>query len=241
MSLLQCFKSIRLRTVPTQRLYTTQTSPRKLFTGKSTTLLGFTAIGLGYYFYQEKEKFTVLQKEKEKERIKSYGKPNIGSSFQLFNVNQDKVTSSEELKGRFHMIYFQFTHCPDICPEEFDKMAEVTDQINNKDLFVPVFITCDPLRDTAPVVKEYVKDFHPDLIGFTGDKDELKRVARSFRVYSYTPPNVKAQDDYLVDHSIFLYLMDPQGKFIDCYSRDTTSDEVFKSVEAYIDEYTNRK
>ncbi|KAI9269792.1 SCO1/SenC-domain-containing protein [Sporodiniella umbellata] len=235
MSFIQRFKFVRPYSLPSRRLYTTQ-PPRKVFTWKSSAILGMTAMGLAYYFHEEKEKLKSLQKEREKERMKSYGKPNIGTSFELYNCNQDRVTSSEELKGKFHMIYFGFTHCPDICPEELDKMAEVTDQLDRQ-LFVPVFITCDPLRDTAKVVKEYVKDFHPDLIGFTGDPAELKRVARSFRVYSYTPPDVKAEDDYLVDHSIFLYLMDPQGKFVDCYSRDTTSEEVFQSVQSYMAEY----
>ncbi|KAG1056065.1 hypothetical protein G6F46_010645 [Rhizopus delemar] len=224
-----------------KRLYVTQPLPtRQVFTWKSTALLGITAVGLAFYFKQEKERLRLLHEQKEREKIKSFGRPNIGMPFKLFNVNEDKITSSEDLKGRYYMVYFGFTHCPDICPEELDKMAEVTDQVKNEfgqNVFVPVFITCDPLRDTAQVVKDYVTDFHPDLVGFTGDKDELKQVARSFRVYSYTPPNVKPEDDYLVDHSIFLYLMDPQGKFIDCYSRDTTSEEVFKSVKSYINEY----
>ncbi|CEG67106.1 hypothetical protein RMATCC62417_03577 [Rhizopus microsporus] len=214
-----------------------------MFTWKSAVVLGATAVGLVVYFRQEKEKLRLMREKREREKIKSFGRPNIGSPFKLYNVNEDRVTSSDDFKGRYYMVYFGFTHCPDICPEELDKMAEVTDKIKQEigeDILVPVFITCDPLRDTAEAVKEYVKDFHPDLIGFTGDKDELKRVARSFRVYSYTPPNAKPEDDYLVDHSIFLYLMDPEGKFVDCYARDTTSEEVFNSFKYYLEEYVNQ-
>jgi protein SCO1/2 len=168
------------------------------------------------------------------------GKPNIGQPFELLNANEGKLMSSKELMaGQYTLIYFGFTHCPDICPEELDKMAEVVDAVKEEfgPILTPVFITCDPLRDTEPVVKAYVKDFHPDLIGFTGDADTLKKVARSYRVYSYTPPNVSAEDDYLVDHSIFFYLMDPNGQFVDCYARDKTADEVLNSFRMYMREY----
>lgn len=105
---------------------------------------------------------------------------------------------------------------------------------------VPVFITCDPRRDTPEVVKEYVKDFHPDMIGLTGDQDEIRKVAKSFRVYVSSPPNVAEGEDYLVDHSIFFYLMDPEGKFVDCYAKDTTSEEVTASFKKYYKEYLDQ-
>lgn len=176
--------------------------------------------------------------KRERDKIRALGRPHIGGTFQLFNANEGRYTSSDDFKGQFYMVYFGFTHCPDICPEELDKMAEVTDEIKKQGgVLTPVFITCDPVRDTEQVVKEYVQDFHPDLIGFTGTKEELKKVARSFRVYSYIPPDVTKEDDYLVDHSIFFYLMDPEGNFIDCYARDTTVGEVLTSVRNYMNDY----
>lgn len=102
---------------------------------------------------------------------------------------------------------------------------------------VPIFITCDPRRDTPAVVREYIKDFHPDMIGLTGEQDEIRKVAKSFRVYVSSPPNVAEEDDYLVDHSIFFYLMDPEGKFVDCYAKDTTAEEVAASFKNYVKEY----
>lgn len=200
-----------------------------------------TGVGLGIYFKGEKEKLKTAKAKRDREAIRKLGRPNIGQPFTLLNVNEGRDMSSAELmNGRFTLIYFGFTHCPDICPEELDKMAEVVDQVKETmgdNIVVPVFITCDPLRDTEKVVKEYVQDFHPDLIGLTGSAEVLKKVARSYRVYSYTPPDVSPEDDYLVDHSIFFYLMDPQGKFVDCYARDTTADEVYQSVKNYIEDY----
>ncbi|RCH93411.1 Cu-binding protein, partial [Rhizopus stolonifer] len=215
--------------------------PPKTFTWKSAAVLTLTAAGLVVYFKNEKEKLQAQRKKQERDSIRALGRPNIGQPFKLLNVNQNRLMSSEELmNGKFTMIYFGFTHCPDICPEELDKMADVVDTVKaefGEDILTPVFITCDPLRDTEKVVKEYVQDFHPDLIGFTGPADELKQVARSYRVYAYTPPNVSADDDYLVDHSIFIYLMDPNGKFVDCYARDTTPDEVFTRFKNYMQDY----
>lgn len=203
--------------------------------------MAITAAGLVVYFRGEKEKLRAEKAKRERDTIKAMGRPHIGQPFELFNVNENKRTTSAELMdGQFTMLYFGFTHCPDICPEELDKMAEVVDAVKEEfgdHVLTPVFITCDPLRDTAEVVREYVQDFHPDLVGFTGSPEELKQVARSYRVYSYTPPNVSVDDDYLVDHSIFIYLMDPQGKFIDCYARDTTSDEVLHSFKNYMKDY----
>lgn len=193
------------------------------------------------YFRNEKEKLIELRKKRERDTIRAMGKPNIGQPFELLNANEGKVTSSKELMdGQYTLIYFGFTHCPDICPEELDKMAEVVDAVKQEfgpGVLTPVFITCDALRDTEAVVKAYVQDFHPDLIGFTGDADTLKQVARSYRVYSYTPPNVSVEDDYLVDHSIFFYLMDPNGQFVDCYARDKTAEEVLSSFKKYMRDY----
>ena len=112
-------------------------------------------------------------------------------------------------------VYFGFTHCPDICPEELDKMAQMLDLVSEKlppsnprtpDL-LPVFITCDPARDTPSVLKRYLAEFHPNLIGLTGTWEQIKAVCRSYRVYFSTPPGVKPGMDYLVDHSIYFYLM----------------------------------
>lgn len=204
-------------------------------------VLVITAIGLVTYFKGEKERLQAERAKQQRDKVRRLGKPNIGQPFELLNANQGKLMSSKELmEGRFTLIYFGFTHCPDICPEELDKMAQVVDAVKaeyGQDILTPVFITCDPLRDTEQVVKEYVADFHPDLIGFTGDAETLKQVARSYRVYSYTPPNVNKEDDYLVDHSIFFYLMDPEGKFVDCYARDNTAEEVLTSFKNYMQDY----
>jgi len=107
-------------------------------------------------------------------------------------------------------MYFGFTHCPDICPDELDKMAKMIDTIKAKrgaNVVRPIFVTCDPNRDTPAVVKSYLAEFHPDIIGLTGTWEEVKAMCKAYRVYFSTPPHVKPGQDYLVDHSIYFYLM----------------------------------
>ncbi|KAI9467975.1 MAG: SCO1/SenC-domain-containing protein [Benjaminiella poitrasii] len=233
---------VRQRYTKNKSFYSTKNSPQRTFTWKSAVVLGLTAVGLVVYFKQEKEKLKILRAKREREKIRKLGRPAIGQEqFELFNVNEDKRMSSKDiLHGHYSLVYFGFTHCPDICPEELDKMADVVDALKEKERVdvTPIFITVDPLRDSDELVKDYVQDFHPNMIGLTGDAEELKKVARSYRVYSYTPPNVTFEDDYLVDHSIFIYLMDSKGRFVDCYARDTTVEEVFESVKNYIQDDT---
>ncbi|ORX57426.1 SCO1 protein [Hesseltinella vesiculosa] len=211
------------------------------FTMKAAALFVGTGAGLLLYFQSEKKRVEEERKAKAQE-TKTFGKPKIGAPFTLINAATGQPTSSDEFNGRYYMVYFGFTHCPDICPEELDKMAEVVDNVKaDKELgpgvLVPVFITCDPRRDSAEIVHEYVQDFHPDMIGFTGDQDTIRQVAKSFRVYVSSPPKVAEGEDYLVDHSIFFYLMGPDGKFVDCYAKDTTAEEVTQSFKNYVKEY----
>lgn len=95
-------------------------------------------------------------------------------------------------------------------------MAEIIDKVRaaTKDdkLFLPVFITCDPARDTPEVLKEYLKEFHPAIVGLTGTYEQVKNVCKQYRVYFSTPKDVKPGEDYLVDHSIYFYLMGKRSR-----------------------------
>ena len=106
-------------------------------------------------------------------------------------------------------VYFGFSHCPDICPDELDKMALMYDKVVEKcgPVLVPIMVSCDPARDKPAVLKEYLKEFHPEIIGLTGEYENIKATCKAYRVYFSTPPNVKPGQDYLVDHSIYFYLM----------------------------------
>jgi protein SCO1/2 len=142
-------------------------------------------------------------------------------------------------------VYFGFSHCPDICPEELDKMARMIDIVRNKvsksaPPMVPVFITCDPARDTPAVLGSYVSEFHPDLIGLTGTWQQIKDVCKAYRVYFSTPEGVKPGQDYLVDHSIYFYLMDPEGDFVEALGRQHSPEEAAAIITAHMGDWRGK-
>ncbi|GAA6042548.1 hypothetical protein JCM8097_004661 [Rhodosporidiobolus ruineniae] len=206
------------------------------FTLKAGALFVATGLGLYYYFAQEKAK---MQEKKRQENAQArVGRPKIGGPFVLTDQN-GKEFSEKDLLDKWSMVYFGFTNCPDICPEELDKMTVVVDDISKSHQtdILPVFITCDPARDDVNAVKTYVKDFHPSLVGLTGSYDDIKKTAKAYRVYFSTPPTAKPGDDYLVDHSIFFYLMDPTGKFVDAFGRSMAAEDVTAKVGGYLEEW----
>ncbi|XP_062506129.1 protein SCO1 homolog, mitochondrial-like [Corticium candelabrum] len=190
------------------------------------TLGVFTVIGGAAVFYVHtlrKQK----QQEREREKTRSVGKAAIGGPFSLIDHNGERKTSDNFL-GQWLMIYFGFCHCPDICPDELDKMGMAVDGVNKlSDLYrlQPIFISVDPERDTPEAIKEYLKDFHPTMIGLTGTREEVDKVAKAYRVY-YSSSPVKGDNDYLVDHTIIMYLVGPDGNFIDYFGQNRTDGEI---------------
>jgi protein SCO1/2 len=129
-------------------------------------------------------------------------------------------------------VYFGFTHCPDICPDELDKMARMFDLVDEQrpGTLLPVFVTCDPARDGPKELKEYLVEFHPKFIGLTGTYEQIKDMCKAYRVYFSTPSAVKPGQDYLVDHSIYFYLMDPEGDFVEALGRQHSPDQAAKII-----------
>lgn len=102
------------------------------------------------------------------------------------------------------------------------------------DIFQSVFISVDPARDTIPQMKLYLSDFHPHIVGLTGAYTTIKNVCKAYRVYFSTPPDADPKGDYLVDHSIYIYLMDPNGQFVEAFGQSSTAEEVVERVRKEI-------
>jgi len=149
-----------------------------------------------------------MQRKRVAEHSKGMGRPLVGGPFSLID-HEGKPFTQEDLKGRYALVYFGFTHCPDICPEELDKMAGMIDKVKDThgNVMKPVFISCDPARDSPEVLKGYLAEFHQDILGLTGEYEEVKKTCKAYRVYFSTPSEVQPGQDYLVDHSIYFYLM----------------------------------
>lgn len=147
--------------------------------------------------------------------------------------------TKEDFLGGWVLLYFGFTHCPDICPDELDKMSAVVAALDRDAALPPVqplFITVDPERDDVPALARYVKDFHPRLVGLTGTPEEVRRAGRDYRVYASAGP--KDEDgDYIVDHSVLIYLLSPDGLFLDYYNRMKNQDQITQSVRNHIQNY----
>lgn len=171
------------------------------------------------------------------------GKAAVGGAFSLVDAKTGKVFTEKDLRGSFSMVYFGFTHCPDVCPDELEKVAAATTAVNarlatsNERASIavrPVFITIDPSRDDKKRVREYVREFHPDMVGLTGSEKACEDAARKYRVYYRKTGDEKATSDYLVDHSIITYLMNPDGDFVTFYGKNTTEKEVAESVYGHV-------
>ncbi|NXU81911.1 SCO1 protein, partial [Oreotrochilus melanogaster] len=178
------------------------------------------------------------EEELEKERNRGIGKPLLGGPFSLISHEGQPKTSKDYI-GQWVLIYFGFTHCPDICPDELEKMIQVVDEIDripSLPNLTPLFITIDPERDTKEAIAKYVKEFSPKLIGLTGTKAQINQVAKAYRVYYSEGP--KDQDnDYIVDHTIIMYLLGPDGDFVDYYGQNKRSTEISASIAAHMRKY----
>ncbi|KAK7513482.1 SCO1/SenC-domain-containing protein [Phyllosticta citriasiana] len=208
------------------------------FTLTSAVLFFAVGAGLVLYFRFEKQR---VERQRIAEQTKGVGRPKVGGPFELVDQNGKKFTS-EDMKGKYALVYFGFSHCPDICPEELDKMAEMIDRVKKTsgNTLRPVFITCDPARDTPAVLKTYLNEFHPDIIGLTGAYDDIKDICKKYRVYFSTPPDVKPGQDYLVDHSIYFYLMDPEGDFVEALGRNEPASRAAKIISDHIGDWRGR-
>jgi protein SCO1 len=140
--------------------------------------------------------------------------PTVGGPFTLESSNGKTVTD-RDFRGKYMLVYFGYTFCPDVCPTTLNAVADALDKLGPKaDALQPVFITVDPKRDTPAVMKQYTAAFTPRLIGLTGTAAQIAKVAKEYRVYYAEHRTGPGPNDYSMDHSSVLYLMGPDGKFV---------------------------
>jgi protein SCO1/2 len=150
--------------------------------------------------------------------VRYSGKADIRSEFSLTDHTGRAVTHAD-YADRWKLVFFGFTNCPDVCPTTLAYMASVIDLLGeDADRLAPLFITVDPIRDTVPVMAEYVSMFHPQLIGLTGTEAQVAKTARNFRTWYKRTEDETAHEHYSMAHSGRLYLMRPDGEFDAVYS-----------------------
>jgi protein SCO1/2 len=154
-----------------------------------------------------------------------YSGPAIGGPFELVDQTGRTITD-ETYRGKWLLVYFGYTHCPDACPTALNNIAVALDELGPRRKAVqPLFITVDPERDTVPVMKDYTAAFASDIVGLTGTQEQVGRAARAYRVYAKKHPTGTA-GDYDMDHSSIVYLMDPKGRFVANFTHETTPDRM---------------
>ena len=157
------------------------------------------------------------------------GPTNIGGPFTLTDQNGAR-RSDAEFRGKYMLIFFGYTFCPDVCPTTLSVMGAALDQLGkNADRIVPIFITVDPARDKPEVLKAYLSAFGPNFVGLTGSEEEIQAVAKSYRVYIQA--HKEQGENYAVDHSGIVYLMDKKGGFLANYSLDTPPDRMAMDLQ----------
>lgn len=137
----------------------------------------------------------------------------VGGPFTLVDQDGRHVTEKDFL-GKYMLVFFGYTYCPDVCPTELQVMTAALDQLGPEaDRIQPVFVSIDPARDTPAVLKAYVGNFGPRLIGLTGTPEQVAAIAKAYRAY-YAKAAGGSDTDYLMDHSSIIYLMGPDGRFV---------------------------
>ena len=157
--------------------------------------------------------------------------PQVGGPFTLTD-HTGRTVSEADFAGRFMLIYFGFTYCPDICPTEMQTFAEVMDRLGPlSERVQPILVTVDPARDTPEHLAGYVSLFHPRLVGLTGTEAQIAQMARAYRVY-YAKTDVRDAETYMMDHSAAVYLMGPDGAFVSIFGKGVPADRMADQIRA---------
>lgn len=150
----------------------------------------------------------------------------IGGPFTLIDTNGKTVTD-QTYRGKWILIYFGYTFCPDACPTALNDVSVALEKLGSRaDRLQPLFITVDPKRDTPQVIAEYLKSFDHRIVGLAGSQAQTDSVAKAYRVYAASQENDGDHDRYLVDHSAYFYLMNRDGKFVNVIAGDLSGDQI---------------
>jgi protein SCO1/2 len=156
----------------------------------------------------------------------------VGGPFHLVDQN-DKAVTEKDMKGHPFLVFFGFTHCPDVCPTSLFEISEVLRMLGpDADRAGALFITVDPERDTPAAMKDYLSNFDPHLRGLTGDPADVQAAIKAYRVYAKKVP--LEGGDYTMDHTAIVYLMDKDGRFVAPFSLKRTPEAAAADLRKYL-------
>jgi protein SCO1/2 len=155
----------------------------------------------------------------------------IGGAFALED-GAGKTVSDQTLKGRPFLVYFGYTHCPDVCPTELARISDILSKMGDKAI-PTLFITVDPERDTPKVMQDYVSSFNPAVIGLSGSSQAVEATEKTFRVFARKGQK-QPDGDYSMDHSSIVYLMDKTGAFVEAFNVERSPEDAAKDLAKYL-------
>ena len=164
-----------------------------------------------------------------------FGVRRVGGAFSLVDTNGRTVTD-RDFRGRYALVYFGYTSCPDVCPLALHDMAAALDRLGPRAAQVqPVFVTVDPQRDTPAVLRAYATAIDPRLVALTGSENAIGTALRAFRVQREARHLAgRPHDDYLVDHTSVLFLLGPDGRFVAPVRADEPPDRMAADIGAHL-------
>ncbi len=155
----------------------------------------------------------------------------VGGPFELVDGN-GRVVKDRDFRGKWMLVYFGYTHCPDACPTALQDMANALDLLGPKKKDVAaVFITVDPERDTPPVMKDYVSSFEAPITALSGTPEQVAKAAHGYRVYYAKHPT---KDGYDMDHSDIIYVMDPEGRFVTNFTHENSPEQIAAKLRSLV-------
>jgi protein SCO1/2 len=155
----------------------------------------------------------------------------IGGAFALED-GSGKTISDQTLRGRPFLVYFGYTHCPDVCPTELARISDILGRMGDRPI-PALFITVDPERDTPKVMQDYVSSFNPAVVGLSGSPQAVEATEKTFRVFA-RKGKPQPDGDYSMDHSSIVYLMDKNGAFVEAFNVERSPEEAAKELERYL-------
>lgn len=155
----------------------------------------------------------------------------LGGSFALTEAASGRPFTAEDLRGRWSLVYFGYTFCPDVCPTDLAKAVQALAQLGARQAEItPIFVTVDPARDSGPVLTRYLALFSPRLIGLTGSAGAIAAAEQAFHVYAEKQPVPNGGGAYLMNHSAFFYLVNPQGRLAAVLPPDLDAAQMARAI-----------
>lgn len=159
----------------------------------------------------------------------------IKSDFELLD-HEGGRRRADDFRGQWMLVFFGYTFCPDVCPTTLATVSAVLDELGAAaEQVQPLFVTVDPERDSPEVLADYVQAFHPRVVGLTGSAEEIAQTAANYRVYYARVEQEDVPGGYVMDHSAFIYLVDPQGRFVQPFSHQGSVDEIVAALRAHLE------